>query len=137
MAAQAAPQTSARDGWIDELTRDRQQVVGGQQQGLAQFDDDPFLLWRERRFQRLWTMRTIVRAVAILPFPDRLPRDVIEPGQFGLWQRRFLDFLADQVGRSCLAVEGLGHQATSERSDWNSVRKACLALKSGQLRIGT
>ena len=51
-------------------------------------------------------MRTIVRAVAILPFADRLPRDVIGPGQFGLWQRRFFDFLADQVGRSCLAVEG-------------------------------
>jgi len=30
MAAQAAPQTSARNGWIDELTRDRQQVIDGQ-----------------------------------------------------------------------------------------------------------
>ena len=137
MAAQAAPQTSARDGWIDELTRDRQQVVGGQQQGFAQLNHDQFLLWCERRFQRLWTMRTIVRAVAILPFPDRLPRDVVESGQLSLWQRRFLDFLADQVGRSRLAVEGLGHQATSKRSDWNSVRKTCLALKSGQLRMGT
>jgi hypothetical protein len=137
MAAQAAPQASTRNGWIDKLTRDRQQVVGGQQQGLAQLNHDQFLLWCERRFQRLWTMRTIVRAVAILPFPDRLPRDFVEPGQFGLRQRRFLDFLADQVGRSCLSVKCLGHQATSERSDWNSVRKTCLALRSGQLRMGT
>jgi hypothetical protein len=29
MAAQAAPQPGTRDGGIDELTRDRQQVVRG------------------------------------------------------------------------------------------------------------
>lgn len=81
-------------------------------------------------------MRTIGWAIAILPFSDSLPRDVVEPGQLRLRQRRVLDFFADQVRRSCSAVQGLGHQATSERSGENSVRKTCLALKRGQLRMG-
>jgi hypothetical protein len=34
-------------------------------------------------------------------------------------------------------VQGLGHEVSNELSVVNSVRKTCLALKSGQLRMGT
>jgi len=49
MAAQATPEAGTRHGGIDELARDRQQVIRGQQQRLAQFDHNKLLLRRERR----------------------------------------------------------------------------------------
>ena len=82
-------------------------------------------------------MRLVFRRLAVLPLPDRLAGDVVHPRQFGLRERRVSDFLTDQVGSAGLAVQCLGHRVASEKSDWNSVRKTCLALKSGQLRMGT
>ncbi|ATC76689.1 hypothetical protein BG257_18925 (plasmid) [Proteus mirabilis] len=137
MAAQATSQAGTRDGWIDELARDRQQVVRGQQQRLAQLHHDELLLGRERRVHLVRRMRLVFRRLAVLPLSDGLAGDVVHPGQFGLRERRVPDFLTDQVGSTGLAVQCLGHRVASEESDWNSVRKTCLALKSGQLRMGT
>jgi len=86
MAAQTAPQASPGDGRIDELTRDRQQVVSGQQKRLSQLHNDEFLRGRQRRVHRDRSMGAIDRTGAILPFTDRLPGDVVEPCQSSLGQ---------------------------------------------------
>ena len=137
MATQATAQAGAGDGLIDELARDRQQVVGGQQECPAQLHDEQLLSWRQRRVHRVRTVGTVCWTCAILPFPDRLPGDIVEPGQRCLGERGVSNFLAYQVSRSGLAVQGLGHEMDSGLSLLNSVRKTCLALKSGQLRMGT
>jgi hypothetical protein len=90
-----------------------------------------------RRVERLRTVRAVDRAVAILPFPDRLTSDVVEPIQLCLGQRRILDLSPDQACSTGLAVQRLSHRNIGEKSGWCSVRKTCLALKSGQLRMGT
>ena len=84
MTAQAAPQASAGDGRIDELTRDSEQVVGGQQERPAQLDDDELLVRRQGGVHRLGAVRAIHGTLAILPFPDRLTSNVVEPRQLGL-----------------------------------------------------
>jgi hypothetical protein len=84
MTTQAAPQASARDGRIDELTRDSEQVVRRQQERPAQFHDDELLVRRQGRTHRLRAMGAIRRAFTILPFSDRLSGDVVKPGQLGL-----------------------------------------------------
>ena len=82
-------------------------------------------------------MGAVDRTFTILPFSDRLSSNVVEPRELGLRQSRAPDFLSDQMGRSSLAVQGLGHEVSSELSMVNSVRKTCLALKSGQLQMDT
>jgi hypothetical protein len=109
MAAKATAQAGARDCRVDELPRDDQQVVGGQQQRRAQLDDDGLLGRRQRRAQGVGTMGFVFGAVAILPLAYRLPGHVVEPRQLRLGQLRFPDFLANQMGRSGIAVQRLGH----------------------------
>jgi hypothetical protein len=82
-------------------------------------------------------MGTVDRTVAILPFPDRLSGHVVQPCQFNLGKRGGANFFSYQMGRAGLAVQGLGHELNCRLSLENSVRKTCLALKNGQLRIGT
>ena len=84
MAAQATSQPGTRDGRIDELACDRQQVIRRQQQRLAQFHHDEFLLGRQRCIHLVWSVRFIFRRIAVLPFPDGLTRDVVNPRQLGL-----------------------------------------------------
>jgi hypothetical protein len=67
----------------------------------------------------------------------RLRSSVVEPRQRSLGKRGRSNFLAYQVGCTSLAVEGLGHEIGGQLSLMNSVRKTRLALKSGQLRMGT
>jgi hypothetical protein len=112
MAPQAPPQAGARDGRIDEFTRHRQQVIRWQQQCLAQLDHDEFLLGRERRVHLVRAVRFVFAAIAVLPLPDGLPGDVVQPCQLGLGKRGVADFLADQMGRTCLAVQSLGNEVS-------------------------
>ena len=111
MPAQATAQTGTGDGRIDELPRDGQQVVRGQQQRRAQLDDDGFLRWRKRGAQGIGTVGAVFDAVALLPLADGLARDVVTTGQLGLRLSRFPDFLAAQVSGSGKAVQGLAHNA--------------------------
>lgn len=136
MTAQAAYQTGTRDRRIDELTGDRHQVVSWQQERRAQFHHDELFHRRERRVQRERTMRAVGRTVAVL-LANRLSRDIVEPGKFSLGQRGGSNFLAYQMGCTSLAVQGLCHEIGGQLSLMNSVRKTRLALKSGQLRMGT
>ena len=137
MTAQAAPQAGTGDRGIDELTRDCKQVIGGQQQRLAQRHHDQLLCRRERGVHRDRIVGTVNRAVAILPLTNRLARDIVEPRQGGLRQRRGTDLFADQVGGTRLAMEGLCHEVAGWGVVDCIVRKAFLALKRGQLRMGT
>ena len=109
MGPQATARTGTGDGRIDEIPRDGQQVVRGQQQRRAQLDDDGFLRRRERGAQGVGTVGAVFGAVAFLPLADGLARDVVPTGQLGLRLSRFPDFLADQVGGSGKAVQGLAH----------------------------
>jgi len=136
MATQATPQASTGDSWIDEFARDNEQVVSGQQQRGAQGDNDGLLCRRERSAQGVGTVRTVLRAIALLPLANSLPGHVVPSCQFRLSQGRFPNLFAYQVGRSGKAMQGLAH---GEGRDWlerNSVRNTCLALKNGQLRVG-
>lgn len=81
-------------------------------------------------------MQFAFRQIAVLPLPDSLARDVVQPCQFGLRERRVPNFVADQVSGAGLAVQRLGHWIVRERQGWNSVCKTFLALKNGQLRKG-
>ena len=134
MAAQATPQAGSGDGRIDEITRDSKQVVSGQQERLAQCHHDQFLC---RRVHRNRVVRTVDRTIAILPLTNRLTREIVEPRQSGLRQRRGTDLFADQVGGTRLAMQGLCHEVVGGGVVDCIVRKASLALKSGQLRMGT
>ena len=118
------------------ITCDRQQVVRWQQQRLAQLHHDELLLGRQCRVHLVRSVRPVLRRVPVLPLPDGLAGHVVQPGQFSLRWCRVPDFLTDQMRGTGLAVQCLCHRIASERSDWNSVRKTYLALKSGQLRIG-
>ena len=137
MTPQTAPQASTGDGWIDEFARDRHQVVSGQQKRPAQLHDDQFLCWAQRCVHHVGTMGTVHRTFAILPFPDRLSRDIVVPGQSSLGERGSLNFLTYQVGCASLAVQGLCHDIGNGLSLVSSVRKMCLALKKGHLLMGT
>ena len=136
MATQAAPQGGARKRWIDELAGHRQQVVGGQQQRGTQLHDDQFLRRRERGVHGTWPVRKILGAVAVLPLADRQTTDVVAFSQFPLRERRFADFVTDQMSGTGLAVKGLAHGAGSWVTGFNSVLKSNLALKNGRLRVG-
>ena len=81
-------------------------------------------------------MGFVRRSFAVLPFSNRLSRDVVESGKWRLGECRSPHFLTDHVRRARLAVLGLGHQIGSRVSLKNSVPKTCVTLKSGQLRIG-
>ena len=82
-------------------------------------------------------MRTIDWTFAILPFANRLSSDVVKPCQSCLGERGRANFLAYEVSSARLAVQGLGHGFSCRWSLMSSVRKTCLALKRGQLRMGT
>jgi hypothetical protein len=82
-------------------------------------------------------MGAVDRTIAVPPFGNGLPRDIVETGKFSLRQRGSSDFLAYQMGSRSLAVQGLSHEIGSQLWLMSSVRKTCLALKNGQLRKGT
>ena len=125
MAAQAAPQAGAGDGRINKLTCDCKQVVGGQQERLAQRYHDQFLCGRERGVHRDRIVRSVHRAIAILPLANRLARDIIEPREGRLRQRRGTDLFTDQVGCTRLAMQGLCHEVAGGLS--------LIALYAGRL----
>jgi hypothetical protein len=72
-----------------------------------------------------------------LPFADGLSSNIVEPSQRSLGERGSPNFLPYQMVSASLAVQSLGHEISCRLSLENSVRKTCLALKSGQLRMGT
>ena len=80
-------------------------------------------------------MRRILGAVAVLPLADRQTTDVLAFSQFPLRERRFADFVTDQMSGTGLAVKGLAHDAGSWVTGFNSVLKSNLALKNGWLRV--
>lgn len=81
-------------------------------------------------------VRKILGAVAVLPFADRQTTNVVALSQFPLRERRFADFVTDQMSGAGLAVKGLAHGAGSWVTEFNSVLKSNLALKNGRLRVG-
>lgn len=70
-------------------------------------------------------------------FANRLPADVVKPGQFSRGERRVSNLFPYQAGGARLAVQGLDHEIGNRVSLRYSVQKRCLALKRGQLRMGT
>ncbi|OFJ47795.1 hypothetical protein BA896_001015 [Janthinobacterium lividum] len=80
-------------------------------------------------------MRKILGAVSVLPLADRQTTDVVAFSQFPLRERRFADFVTDQVSGTGLAVKGLAHGAGGWMTVFNSVLKSNMALKNGRLRV--
>ncbi len=70
MAAQAAVQPGAGNLGTQKLTRDRQQVIQRQQQGLAQVNHHRFLAGSQGRLQAVRGVRPVLHIGAPLPFVD-------------------------------------------------------------------
>ena len=79
MAAQTAVQARARDLGVDELAGHRQQVIQGQQEGLAQRCYHRFL---GRGVEPMGAVRGIFHPLALAPFRNRVTVGVVSLGQF-------------------------------------------------------
>ena len=136
MAAQAPTQTGPRHVRIDEFARHRQQVVQGQQQHAPELNNEHFLGRCQRRMQRVWTVRPILRIGAAFPLSGCGNRDVVLVGQLGQRCRRRMNLGACE--RRC-AGSGmdLAHRRCSSLKDSMTPRIRSRALNKGQLRTGT
>ena len=65
----------------DELARDSQQVIQGQQQGTPQVDDHDLLRRREHGLQMMGSVRAVPKDGALLPLVHRLFGDAKALGQ--------------------------------------------------------
>ena len=74
---QAAIQAGARDGRVDELTRQRQQVIQRQQQHASQLDHQCFLARGEGRIERVRAMRPVLHVFPGPPLAHGGDRGVV------------------------------------------------------------
>ena len=136
VAAQAPVQTRAGNVGIDEFTRHRQQVVQRQQHHAPQLDNQHFLGRRQRRMQRVRTVRAVLRISTAFPLSGRRHGDVVLVGQ--LCQRCLggMDFSAC-AGRCAGSRMDLAQGRCSRLNESMTSRINSRALNKGQLRTGT
>ena len=136
VAHQAAIQTGARDGRIDELTRQRQQVIQRQQQHAPQLDHQRFLARGEGRIERVRAMRAVLHVFPGPPLAHGGDRGVVAQGQLGrrVWTGMNLGTCS---GRGARLWMNLAHWRFSRLKDSMTPRIRSRAMNSGQLRVGT
>lgn len=81
MATQAPVQARARDILADKFAHDRQQVIQGQQQGLAQFYGNELLLSREGGLESVCRVTLVGEDLTLFPFVDGADAHAIALGQ--------------------------------------------------------
>jgi len=139
VAAQAAIQPRAGGLVTNEFTSDRQQVIQGQQQHLAQFHDDGLLRLCQRRLKPVRCVRGIGKDFPVLPLARRILADRIARSQLGhrIWARRHL--CPDGWGGACVLVQSNHHdKAPGWSVEWVprlsiSCRMTSLAMNNGYL----
>ncbi len=135
VAAQTAVQRGARHVGANELARDDQQIVQGQQQQAAQFDDDGFLGRTERGAEFVRPVAEIGHARARLPLGHGRLGNVVAPSQLSRAFVGCLDF-GSYARRGARLGMDLGHVLAFAGVLPTTSRMTSLARSRGQLRIG-
>ena len=133
---QATVQSGSRGIRVDELMRERKQVIQRQQQRAPQLHHQRLLRRRQRRAELVRTVRAVLHVLPATPLSHRRYSDVVALGKLG--QRRFggTNLLPRPGCRSGLGVN-LAHACCSRLKDSITSRISPRALNSGQLRTGT
>ena len=117
----------------NELPRDSQQVIQGQQQGAPQVHHHALLRRREHRLQAMGRVRAIPKDLALLPLVDRLLGDAKALGQDsgGLVAGR--DLGAHGRCRAGVLVQGYQHGVALPVACKDSInsRNTARAMNSG------
>ena len=133
MAAQAPVQARARDVRANELARDGQQVIQGQQQGAPQVHHHDLLRRREHGLQVMGCVRAVAKDLTLLPLVDGLLGDTKALGQDTGCLAAGCDLGTHGRGGAGVLVQGYQHglaPGVDCRDSINSCR-AALARKSG------
>jgi hypothetical protein len=77
VAAQAAVQPGSGHVGIEKFPGHGQEIIQGQEQGLAEVDHDGFLGGRERGFEGVGPVRGVFDRGAVFPLADGRPADAM------------------------------------------------------------
>jgi hypothetical protein len=93
--AQAAVEARPRHGRMDEFSRDDEQIVEGQKQGLAQRHDDPLLGGREGRVQGMGPMGAVFGGLPLAPLAHRRTVEIVLLSELALAELRCAQLVSD------------------------------------------
>lgn len=111
LTLEQARDARTRDGRVDVLLGNEQQVVEGQVERLAQRKHDRLLRLAQGRVQGVGPVRTVIDVVPLEPLCGGRPRDVEYLGSLPIGQAGILDLLVDFWGSAGLRMDACDHAA--------------------------